>query len=65
MGKEYTEAQKRATDKYMQDKKTLRVVVTEERKIIIEAHAKKYDKGSMNAFINRAINETMERDKGE
>ena len=61
MGAEYTEAQKRATANYMKDKKTLRVVVTDERKKIIETHAEKYD-GSINAFINRAINETMEMD---
>lgn len=32
------------------------------KKDIIKAHADKYDNGSMNAFINRAIDETMERD---
>ncbi len=29
----------------------------------IKEHAGKFDGGSMNAFIIRAINETMERDK--
>ena len=32
------------------------------KKEIIQAHADKLDGGSLNAFINRAINETMERD---
>ena len=30
---------------------------------IIKAHADEYDNGSVNAFIQRAISETMERDK--
>ena len=31
-------------------------------KEVIKAHAEKYDGGSVNAFIQRAIAETMERD---
>lgn len=31
----------------------------------IEEHIKNTSDKSVNAFINRAINETMERDKGE
>ncbi|MBR0443497.1 MAG: hypothetical protein IIX15_04065 [Clostridia bacterium] len=31
-------------------------------KDVIKAHADKYDGGSVNAFIQRAIAETMERD---
>ena len=33
------------------------------QKAIIKEHAEKYDGGSVNAFITRAIKETMERDK--
>lgn len=32
------------------------------KKEIIKAHAAKKDGGSVNAFINRAIDETMQRD---
>ena len=32
-------------------------------KDIIKAHAEKHDGGSVNGFIQRAIKETMERDK--
>ena len=35
------------------------------RKELIQAHADKLDGGSLNAFINRAINETMERDNAQ
>ena len=31
----------------------------------IKEHADKYDGGSVNGFINRAIEETMKRDNGE
>lgn len=31
-------------------------------KAIIKAHAEKFDGGSMNGFIKRAIKETMQRD---
>ena len=31
----------------------------------IKAHAEKHDGGSVNAFIQRAIAETMKRDNGE
>ena len=62
MGSEYTKAQKNATDRYMKNRHTLRVVVTDEEKEVIQKHASKTD-GSMNAFIKRAIAETMLRDK--
>lgn len=65
MGKEYTEAQAKATAKYMEGRKTIRVVVTDDEHATIKAHAKRFDNNSMNAFIKRAISETMERDKGE
>ena len=31
----------------------------------IKTHAEKFDGGSVNAFIQRAIDETMKRDNGE
>ena len=43
------------------------IVVKKGEKEKIKAHAEKHDGGSVNAFIQRAISETMERDqsKGE
>ena len=61
MGGKYTKAQAKATSEYMKDKHTFRVVVTKEREKLIKEHALANGE-SVNAFINRAINETMERD---
>lgn len=58
-----SEAQKRATTKYQAktyDKMTFRF--HKGKKDIIETHAATYDK-SVNSFVNRAIDETIERDK--
>lgn len=58
-----SDAQRRAVAKYNSanyDKILLRVEKGE--KELIKAHAEKTDKGSVNAFINRAIKETMQRD---
>lgn len=40
----------------------INLTVPKGRKDTIKAHADEFDGGSLNAFINRAINETMERD---
>ena len=64
MGRQYTEAQARASREYMKKNTVLRVVVSNERKEIIEEHARTNGE-SMSSFINRAINETMEREKGQ
>ena len=60
MGKASTKAQ----NKYI-NKKYDRINLTVEKgeKEIIKSHAEKYDGGSVNRFINRAIKETMERDE--
>lgn len=61
-----SKAQQRATANYV--KKTydrIEVKVSKGRKELIQAHANKMDGGSLNAFINRAISETMERDNTE
>lgn len=58
-----SKAQQRATANYV--KKTydrIEIKVAKGQKEIIQAHANKKDGGSLNAFINRAINEAMERD---
>lgn len=41
----------------------INLTVPKGEKEIIKAHADQYDGGSVNAFINRAIDETMQRDK--
>ena len=41
----------------------INLTVPKGQKDVIKAHAEKYDKGSINGFVNRAINETMERDE--
>ena len=66
MGSKYTEAQKKASQKYMAnslDEIKLRVPKGEKEKI--KTHAEKHDGGSVNAFIQRAISETMERDQSK
>ena len=59
--KGFTEAQAKAHKKYMEGVATIQVRTTAEQREKIKAHAE--SKGeSVNAFINRAIDETMERD---
>ena len=41
------------------------IVVKKGQKELIKTHAEKYDGGSVNAFIQRAITETMERDNSK
>lgn len=58
-----TKASQKAVNKYMKANYDRINLTTEKgKKDLIKAHAEKYDKGSVNAFINRAIEETMERD---
>lgn len=56
---------KKYADDYEKKMEHLKVRVPEGEKDKIKEHANKYDGGSMNAFITRAISEQMERDKGE
>lgn len=59
---EKTEAQKKAQQKYMEKFAVARVRMEREKYDLVQAHAE--SKGeSVNGFINRAINETMEREK--
>ena len=58
-----TEAQKRATQKY--DAKAydrIELKVTKGKKATLQAHAE-INGESLNGFVNRAIDETVERDK--
>ena len=58
---EKTEAQKRAQKKYMASFVEVKVRMTPERRSAVQAHAEARGE-SVNGFIGRAIDETMERD---
>ena len=58
-----SEAQRRAVAKYnAANYERLELRVEKGMKGRIKAHAARHDEGSVNAFLNRAIEETMERD---
>jgi uncharacterized protein (DUF1778 family) len=56
-----TEAQIRAQKKYMESFVEVKVRMTADKRSIVQEHAASMNE-STTAFINRAINETMERD---
>ena len=58
-----SKAQRKATDKYIKDTfDELKVRIPKGKKTTLQAHAA--DRGeSLNGFVNRAIDETVERDK--
>ena len=57
-----SEAQRKATDKYLEKFDEIRIRVPAGRKAEIKARAEKRGQ-SVNSFIIAAIDETMERDK--
>lgn len=58
-----SKAQQKAVNKYMKEKyDRINLTVPKGDKEIIQAHAEAHSE-SVNSFINRAITETMERDK--
>ena len=57
-----SEAQKKASIKYLEKLDEIRIRMPKGQKDIIKAHAEAHSE-SVNGFINRAIEETMERDK--
>lgn len=57
-----TEAQKKAQRKYMETVATIQIRTTTDYREQIKAHAEARGE-SVNGFINRAIEEAMERDK--
>ncbi len=60
-----TKAQQRAVHKYVKEKyDRLELTMPKGKKAEIKAHAESQGE-SVNAFVNRAIDETMERDKEE
>lgn len=62
MSGEYTEAQKKANIKYRNKHDMFRVVMEPELGQSMRDHVKETGE-SLNAFVNRAIQETIERDK--
>ena len=57
-----SKAQQRAVSKYMKENyNEIKVRVQKGKKEVIKAHASEQGE-SLNGFINRAIDETMERD---
>ena len=57
-----TDARRRATAKYLKETvEDIRIRVPKGQKAVIKAHADRQQE-SMNQFVIRAINETMERD---
>ena len=59
----YTEARARANKKYMGKFVEVKVRMTPEQRGTVQAHAQRMGE-STTVFINRAITEAMERDKG-
>lgn len=60
---EKTEAQKRAQKNYMDKFVRVEIRMKQEKRDLIQNHADTHGE-SVNGFINRAINETMARDRG-
>lgn len=61
----YTEARRRANEKYnAKAYEEIKVRVYTGKKSKVKAHAEQHGE-SLNGFINRAIDETMERDATE
>ena len=58
---EKTEAQKRAQKAYIGKFARVELRMTQEKREAVQAHAEAHSE-SVNGFINRAIEETMERD---
>lgn len=56
-----SDAQKKASVKYLEKLDEVRIRMPKGKKATIQAHAEAHSE-SVNGFINRAIQETMERD---
>ena len=61
---EISDAQKRAQRKYMEKYVEVKVRMTPEQRSIVQMHAQKMGE-SATVFINRAIDEAMERDNAQ
>lgn len=59
-----SKAQQRATANYVKKNyDRIEVKVSKGKKQLLQAHAEINDGGSLNAFINRAIDEAIEHDR--
>ena len=58
---EKTDAQKRAQKKYMEKVSRVEITMEPEKKKRLQEHADKRGE-SVNSFVNRAIDETIERE---
>lgn len=63
MAKKQTSAYK--NDFILKTYDRINLTIKKGEKEILKAHAEKYDNGSVNAFIQRAIAETMQRDSSK
>ena len=59
---EKTEAQKRAQKKYMENVARIGITMSPDKKKAVQDHADQQGE-SVNEFVNRAIDEAIERDK--
>ena len=58
-----SEARRRANDKWLKEKvEEIKFRVPKGQKMLIQRHTTQTGE-SVNAFLNRAVNETMERDR--
>lgn len=57
-----SEARKRANQKYIEKQGEIKLRVSKDKKVAIQAHAEKRGE-SVNGFINRAIDNQMETDQ--
>ena len=62
--KKVSAAQRRATDKYLEKFDDIRIRAPAGQKEELKAHAAAHDE-SLNAFIVRAISQTIERDNAQ
>lgn len=60
----FTAARARANKKYMEKFVEVKVRMTPEKRAVVQNHAQAMGE-SATVFINRAIDETMERDAGD
>jgi len=56
-----TDAQRRAREKWLEKIEEIKFRVPKEKKALIQEHAAQRGE-SVNAFLNRAVDEAMERD---
>lgn len=61
--REHADSFKESHKKYMKDYVEIKVRMTKEKREEVQNHAKFITDESVSAFINRAIDETMEHDK--